>query len=115
MQSQHNHRPLLNHRAAAASAVLPRQDVVSRPPQPLWLAITKLVILEFFVVAGAAPPGWGPFHQGEVGGGPSTPFFRSAKISPPAPARIRRLRVCSFQSGQVPLAPPVLFSRFVGP
>src|SRR5260370_35967820 len=73
MQSQHNHRPLLNHRAAAASAVLPRQDVVSRPPQPLWLAITKLVILEFFVVAGAAPLGSVFFPQGVVGGWASTP------------------------------------------
>ncbi len=54
MPAQHNHRPLLNHRAAAVSVVLPRQEAVSRSPQPLWMAITKLVIHEFFVVAGAA-------------------------------------------------------------
>src|SRR6266478_4549277 len=55
MPAQHNHRPLLNHQAAAAASVaLPRQEAVSRSPQPLWMAITKLVIHEFFVVAGAA-------------------------------------------------------------
>src|SRR5258708_23449444 len=54
MPSQHNHGPLLNQRAAAASVALPRQEAASHLPLPLWVAITKLVICEFFVVAGAA-------------------------------------------------------------
>src|SRR5258708_37067755 len=83
MQSQHNHRPLLNHWAAAASAVLPRQDVVSRPPQPLWLAITKLVILEFFVVAGAAQLARGLYPPAGGGGGEAPPLSPPPHISPP--------------------------------
>jgi Undecaprenyl-phosphate glucose phosphotransferase len=81
MQSQHNHRLLLNHRAAAASAVLPRQDVVSRPPQPLWLAITKLVILEFFVVAGAAYLASVIYHEAVMGEWPSTHLYIAANLS----------------------------------
>src|SRR5258708_37644606 len=83
MQSQHNHRPLLNHWAAAASAVLPRQDVVSRPPQPLWLAITKLVILEFFVVAGGGHLAGVIYHQAGVGGGGKCPPFIPPPLSLP--------------------------------
>jgi Undecaprenyl-phosphate glucose phosphotransferase len=48
MPSQHNHQTV------AASVVLPRHESFSRPPQPLWAAITKLLICEFCVVAGAA-------------------------------------------------------------
>src|SRR5712691_3566537 len=44
MPAQHNHRPLLNHQAAAASVALPRQEAVSRSPQPLWMAIANLVL-----------------------------------------------------------------------
>src|SRR5258706_13030393 len=80
MQSQHNHRPLLNPRAAAASAVLPRQDVVSRPPQPLWLAITKLVILEFFVVAAAAHLASVIYHEALIGVWPSSHLCITANL-----------------------------------
>jgi Undecaprenyl-phosphate glucose phosphotransferase len=54
MPSQHQ-TPLLNHWTAAASAVLPNQELPSsREPQPLSVAITKLVIQEFFAVLVAA-------------------------------------------------------------
>jgi Undecaprenyl-phosphate glucose phosphotransferase len=46
--------PLAARPATAASVVLPHQDAVSQRPQPLWVAIARLVISEFFVVAGAA-------------------------------------------------------------
>ena len=48
--------PLVNNLTAAASAVLPSQGAMSssRRPQPLSVAVTKLVIQEFFVVFAAA-------------------------------------------------------------
>src|SRR5258708_35808246 len=97
MQSQHNHRPLLNHRAAAASAVLPRQDVVSRPPQPVWLAITKLVILEFFVVAGAAHLASVIYHETGMGELPSTHLYIAANLSLAATVEFIALRFRHFQ------------------
>jgi Undecaprenyl-phosphate glucose phosphotransferase len=75
MTAQHNHRPLLNHRAAAASVVLPRQEAVSSPPQPLWMAITKLVIHEFFVVAGAAYLASVIYHEVVMGEWPSSLYI----------------------------------------
>src|SRR5882672_205411 len=80
MPAQHNNGPLLNHQAAAASVVLPRQEAVSRPPQPLWMAITKLVILEFFVVAGAAYVASVIYHGAVMGGLPSSPLYIAANL-----------------------------------
>src|SRR5258707_9494216 len=100
MQSQHNHRPLLNHRAAAASAVLPRQDVVSRPPQPLWLAITKLVILEFFVVAGAAHVASVIYHEAGMGEGSSTHLYIAANLSLAATVKLIALGFGHYKSRQ---------------
>src|SRR5216684_7031249 len=79
MPAQHNHRPLLNHRAAAASVVLPGQEAVSRPPQPLWMAITKLAIHEFFVVAGAAYLASVIYHEAVMGEWPS-PLYIVANL-----------------------------------
>jgi Undecaprenyl-phosphate glucose phosphotransferase len=55
MSLQH-HTTLINHQAGGTSAVLPSQEVmrVSRASQPLAVAISKLVLQEFIVVAGTA-------------------------------------------------------------
>ncbi len=112
MQSQHNHRPLLNHRAAAASAVLPRQDVVSRPPQPLWLAITKLVILEFFVVAGAAHLASVIYHEAVMGEWPSTHLYIAANLSLAATVELIALGFGHYKSSQSQSRHAFLFSGF---
>jgi Undecaprenyl-phosphate glucose phosphotransferase len=81
MPSQH-HRPLLNHRTAAASAVLPSQEAVqpSRRPQPLSAAIAKLVIQEFLVVAGAAYLASAIYHEAIVGDSASPHLYIAADI-----------------------------------
>jgi Undecaprenyl-phosphate glucose phosphotransferase len=51
-----HHTTLINHQAGGTSAVLPSQEVmrVSRASQPLAVAISKLMLQEFIVVAGTA-------------------------------------------------------------
>jgi Undecaprenyl-phosphate glucose phosphotransferase len=112
MQSQHNLRPLLNHRAAAASAVLPHQDVVSRPPQPLWLAITKLVILEFFVVAGAAHLASVIYHEAVMGEWPSTHLYIAANLSLAATVELIALGFGHYKNSQSQSCHALLFSGF---
>jgi Undecaprenyl-phosphate glucose phosphotransferase len=80
MPSQHNHRPLLNHRAAAASVALPHQEALPREPQPLWAAITKLVIHEFFIVAGAAYLASVIYHEALMREWPSSPLYIAANL-----------------------------------
>jgi Undecaprenyl-phosphate glucose phosphotransferase len=55
MSLQH-HSTLINHQAGGTSAVLPSPEVmrVSRASQPLAVAVSKLVLQEFVVVAGTA-------------------------------------------------------------
>src|SRR5215468_12595 len=80
MTSLDNHGSLLSHRTAAASALLPRQEAASRPPQPLWVAITKQVIQEFFVVVGAAYLASVIYHAAIISEWPSSPLYIAANL-----------------------------------
>src|SRR5229473_1400342 len=110
MPAQHNHRPLLNHQAAAASVVLPRQEAVSRPPQPFWLAITKLVILEFFVVAGAAYLASVIYHEVMMSEWPSSPLYIAANLFLAATVELIALGFGHYKSSQSQSRHAFLFS-----
>jgi Undecaprenyl-phosphate glucose phosphotransferase len=112
MQSQHNHRPLLNHRAAATSAVLPRQDVISRPPQPLWQAITKLVIFEFFVIAGAAYLASVIYHEAIMRDWQSSHLYIAANLCLAATVELIALGFGHYKNCQSQSRHAFLFSGF---
>src|SRR6266849_2141789 len=112
MPSQHNHRPLLNHTAAAASVVLPGQEAVSRPPQPLWMAITKLVIHEFFVVAGAAYLASVIYHEAMMREWPSSPLYITANLFLAATVELIALGFGHYNSSQSQSRHAFLFSGF---
>jgi Undecaprenyl-phosphate glucose phosphotransferase len=111
MPAQHNHRPLLNHRAAAASVVLPRQEAVSRSPQPLWMAITKLVIHEFFVVAGAAYLASVIYHEAVMREWPS-PLYIVANLVLAATVELIALGFGHYKNCQSQSRHGFLFSGF---
>src|SRR6266852_2791439 len=112
MPSQHNHRPLLNHRTAAASVVLPRQESVSRPPRPLWAAITKLLICEFFVVAGAAYLASVIYHEAVMGEWQSSHLYIAANLSLAATVELIALGFGHYKNCQSQSRHAFLFSGF---
>jgi Undecaprenyl-phosphate glucose phosphotransferase len=81
MRSQPN-SPLLNHRTGAASAALSSRETMrlSQRPQPLSVAITKLVIQEFFVVLGAAYLASALYHEAMVMEWPSSHLYIAANL-----------------------------------
>src|SRR6266566_7731151 len=112
MPSQHNHRALLHNRAAAASVVLPRQEAVSRTPQPLWVAITKLVIHEFFVVAGAAYLASVIYHEAMMREWPSSPLYIAANLFLAATVELIALGFGHYKNSQSQSRHAFLFSGF---
>ncbi len=112
MPSQHNHRPLLNHTAAAASVVLPGQEAVSRPPQPLWMAITKLAIHEFLVVAGAAYLASVIYHEAMMREWPSSPLYITANLFLAATVELIALGFGHYKNSQSQSRHAFLFSGF---
>src|SRR6266436_2954930 len=110
MSSQH--KPLLNHRAAAASVVLPRQEAVSHSPQPLWVAITKLVICEFFVVAGAAYLASVIYHEAVMGELQSSHLYIAANLSLAATVELIALGFGHYKNCQSQSRHAFLFSGF---
>src|SRR5262249_5340943 len=112
MQSQHNHRALLHNRAAAASVVLLRQEAVSRTPQPLWVAITKLVIHEFFVVAGAAYLASVIYHEAMMREWPSSPLYIAANLFLAATVELTALGFGHYKNSQSHSRHAFLFSGF---
>jgi Undecaprenyl-phosphate glucose phosphotransferase len=81
MPSQH-HTPLLNHCTAAASAILSGQEAMqpSRRPQALSVAITKLVIQEFFIVFGAAYLASAAYHEAIAKEWPTSHLYIAADL-----------------------------------
>src|SRR6266481_7505509 len=112
MPAQHNHRPLLNHRAAAVSVVLPRLGAVSRTPQPLWMAITKLVIHEFFVVAGAAYLASLVYHGAVMRELPSSSLYIAANLFLAATVELIALGFGHYKNSQSQSRHGFLFSGF---
>src|SRR6266849_3591408 len=112
MPSQHNHMPLLNQRAAAPSVILPRQEAVSRPPQPLWVAVTKLVIQEFFVVAGAAYLASVIYHEAIMREWPASPLYIAANLSLAAMVELIALGFGQYKNSQSQSRHAFLFSGF---
>src|SRR5262249_16923253 len=112
MPSQHDHSALLNHRAAAASVVLPCEDAVSRLPQPLWMAITKLVICEFFVVAGAAYLASVIYHAAMISEWPSSPLYLAANLILAATVELIALGFGHYKNSQSQSRHAFLFSGF---
>jgi Undecaprenyl-phosphate glucose phosphotransferase len=112
MQSQHNPRPFLSHQAAAASAVLARQEAVSRPPKPLWVAIAKLVIQEFFVVAGAAYLASLIYHAAIISDSPSSPLYIAANLFLAATVELIALGFGHYKNSQSQSRHVFLFSGF---
>src|SRR5437899_1547010 len=112
MPSQHNQRALVNHRAAAASVALPRQEAVSRTPQPLWVAITKLVIHEFFVVAGAAYLASVIYHEAMMREWPSSPLYIAANLFLAATVELIALGFGHYKNSQSQSRHAFLFSGF---
>jgi Undecaprenyl-phosphate glucose phosphotransferase len=112
MPSQHDHSALLNHRAAAAAVVLPCEDAVSRLPQPLWMAITKLVICEFFVVAGAAYLASVIYHAAMISEWPSSPLYLAANLILAATVELIALGFGHYKNSQSQSRHAFLFSGF---
>lgn len=113
MPSQ-RHRPLLNHRAAATSAILPSQDAVrtSRPPQPLSVAVTKLVIHEFFVVAGAAYLASIIYHEAMMREWPSSHLYIAADLFLATTVELIALGFGHYKNSQSQSRHAFLFSGF---
>jgi Undecaprenyl-phosphate glucose phosphotransferase len=113
MSSQH-HNPLLNHRAAATSAVLPSQEAVraSRPPQPLSTAVTRLVVQEAFVVAGAAYLASIVYHEAMMGEWPSSRLYIAADLFLAATVESIALGFGHYKNSQSQSRHAFLFSGF---
>jgi len=112
MTSLDNHGSLLSHRTAAASALLPRQEAPSRPPQPLWVAITKQVIQEFFVVVGAAYLASVIYHAAIISEWPSSPLYIAANLFLAAAVELIALGFGRYKNSQSQPRHAFLFSGF---
>jgi Undecaprenyl-phosphate glucose phosphotransferase len=107
-------RPLLNHRAAAASAVLSSQEAMqpARRPQPLSVAITKLVIQEFFVVASAAYLASASYHEAIVKEWSSSHLYIVANLLLAATVEAIALGCGHYKNSQSQSRHAFLFSGF---
>jgi Undecaprenyl-phosphate glucose phosphotransferase len=116
MQSQHIDSVAMpsqhNHRTAAASVVLPRQHADSHPPQPLWVAVTKLVICEFFVVAGAAYLASVIYHEAAMKEWQSSRLYLGANLSLAAAVELIALGFGHYKNCQSQSRHAFLFSGF---
>src|SRR5579871_270306 len=113
MPSQHP-RPLLNHRTAAASAVLSSQEAIqpSRRPQPLSVAVTKLVIQEFFVVFGASYLASAIYHEAIAKELPSSHLYIAADLFLAAAVEAIALGFGHYKNSQSQSRHAFLFSGF---
>jgi len=110
MSSQH-HGPLINSQAAANFAVIPKQAAaVSGPPQPLWVAIAKLIIQEFFVVAGAAYLASVIYHEAIVRELPSSDLYIAANLFLAATVELMALGFGHYKNSQSQSRHAFLFS-----
>jgi Undecaprenyl-phosphate glucose phosphotransferase len=113
MPTQH-HSPVLNHQTAAASAALSSQEAMRPPhrPQPLSVAITKLVIQEFFVVAGAAYLASVIYHEAIVKEWTSSHLYIAANLFLAATVESIALGFDHYQNSQSQSRHAFLFSGF---
>jgi Undecaprenyl-phosphate glucose phosphotransferase len=113
MQSQ-PHRPLLNQRTGAASALLSSEEAMrpSHRPQPLSVAITKLVIQEFFVVLGAAYLASAIYHEAMVMEWPSSHLYLAANLFLAVTVELVALGLGQYKNSQSQSRHAFLFSGF---
>jgi Undecaprenyl-phosphate glucose phosphotransferase len=112
MPSQPN-SPLLNHRTGAASPVLSSQKATRlSQPQPLSIAITKLVIQEFFVVLGAAYLASALYHEAMAMEWPSSHLYIAANLFLAVTVEFIALGFGHYENSQSQSRHAFLFSGF---
>jgi Undecaprenyl-phosphate glucose phosphotransferase len=105
---------MFNHRAPAASAALSSHEAMQAPrrPQPLSMAIAKLVMQEFLVVAGAAYLASAIYHEAIVREWASSHLYIAANLFLAATVEAIALGFGHYKNSQSQSRHAFLFSGF---